>query len=103
MSEPNCEVMLPRKDTRRHCLKPRYPHARREKAHGTAPYGDYVRLLSDIEGPLVDLTRNALRSTLTSGSLDAVDLPRNIRVVLGNPRFISEIFSIVGIRLIYAQ
>jgi hypothetical protein len=74
-----------------------------EMSHGTAPYGDHVRLLSDIEGPLVDLTRNALRSTLISSSLDAVDLPGSIRVVSGNPRFVSEIFSILSIRLIYAE
>ena len=74
-----------------------------EMPHGTAPYGDHVRLFSDIEGPLVDLTRNALRSTLISSSLDAVDLPGSIRVVSENPRFVSENFSILSIRLIYAE
>jgi|SRR5215211_2130353 len=74
-----------------------------EMPHGTAPCGDHGRLLSDIEGPLVDLTRNASRSTLIRSSLDAVDLPDSIRVVSGKPRFVSEILSILSIRLIYAD
>jgi hypothetical protein len=71
--------------------------------HGTAPYGDHVRLLRDIKGPLVDLTRNALRSTLISSSPNTVDRRGSIRMVSGNPRFVSENFLILSIRLIYAE
>ena len=71
-----------------------------ERPHATAPYGDHVQLLRDIEGSLVDLTRNALRSTLISSFLDAVDLRGSIRVVSENSRFVSEIFSILSIRFI---
>ena len=71
-----------------------------EMPHATAPYGDHVQLLRDIEGSLVDLTRNALRSTLISSFLDAVDLRGSIRVVSEDSRFVSEIFSILSIRFI---
>jgi len=46
---------------------------------GSSPYGNHVRFLSNINGPLADLTRNALWSYLIVGSLDTVAIPGGIR------------------------
>jgi hypothetical protein len=46
---------------------------------GSSPYGDHVRFLSNINGPLADLTRNALWSYLIVGSLVTVAIPDGIK------------------------
>ena len=52
------------------------------RSDGSSPYGNHVRFLSNIKGPLADLTRNALWFSSIVGALDTVAIPGGIK----NPR-----------------